>query len=208
MGNYQSYRELKENETSGKDYQIRIRFGKSGIAVMAPHGGGIEPGTTEIAEAVAGHEHTFYSFSGVKARGNSILHITSSRFDEPEGIAIARNSKAILTIHGCRGQKKIVHLGGRDRRFKAKIKKALLEADFSVGETDGLPGENPHNLCNRSSSQAGVQLEISCGLRADFFPDHPWRQPRSPGPRFRQFVDALRKALSLHTGDLDKAQPV
>ena len=73
---------------------------------MAPHGGGIEPGTTEIAEAVAGHEHTFYSFSGVKARGNSVLHITSSRFDEPEGIAIAKEFKSHFDDSRLQGPKK------------------------------------------------------------------------------------------------------
>ncbi|MFH1993787.1 MAG: poly-gamma-glutamate hydrolase family protein [Pseudomonadota bacterium] len=205
MGNYQSYRELKENETLGKDYQIQIRSGKSGIAVMAPHGGGIEPGTTEIAAAVAGHDHTFYAFSGLKAQGNIGLHITSTRFDEPKGIEIAENSKAVLTIHGCKGQNKIVHLGGNDTRFKAKIKKALLDADFTVGETDGLPGKNPHNICNRNSLQGGVQLEVSSGLRAEFFPNHPCLWPKSLTPRFEQFIEALRHALSLHAGDLDKA---
>ncbi len=49
-----------ENETKGKDYRIHLRHGKSGILVMAPHGGGIEPGTTEIADAVAGAERSFY----------------------------------------------------------------------------------------------------------------------------------------------------
>ena len=99
---YHSYRELKENETEGQDYRIRKKWGPSGIAVMAPHGGGIEPGTTEIAEAVAGKAHTFYSFSGLKAKGNARLHITSRRFDEPVGVAIAEHSDVVLTIHGCK----------------------------------------------------------------------------------------------------------
>ncbi len=48
------------------DYLILSRQGTSGIAVMAPHGGGIEPGTSEIANRVAGDEHAYYSFEGLK----------------------------------------------------------------------------------------------------------------------------------------------
>jgi phage replication-related protein YjqB (UPF0714/DUF867 family) len=71
MTPYASYCALQVNETLGVDYRIRVRRGCSGIAVMAIHGGGIEPGTTEIAEAVAGDRHTFYTFSGLKPEGNS-----------------------------------------------------------------------------------------------------------------------------------------
>jgi len=36
---------------------------------MAPHGGGIEPGTIDIADAIARSEYTFYAFQGIKKRG-------------------------------------------------------------------------------------------------------------------------------------------
>ena len=49
MGRYKAFRELKENERENKDYIIRFRTGHSGITIMAPHGGDIEPGTSEIA---------------------------------------------------------------------------------------------------------------------------------------------------------------
>ncbi len=69
------------------------RSGSSGILVMAPHGGGIEPGTGDIADGVAGQHHSFYCFKGIKKQGNRALHITSNRFDEPLAMAMVRGSK-------------------------------------------------------------------------------------------------------------------
>lgn len=53
MEKYRSYDNLCRNEVEDRDFRIRFRHGTSGIAIVAPHGGGIEPGTTEIAEAIA-----------------------------------------------------------------------------------------------------------------------------------------------------------
>lgn len=43
----------------------------------APHGGGIEPGTSEIADAIGGERGSFYTFGGLKSSGTADLHITS-----------------------------------------------------------------------------------------------------------------------------------
>jgi phage replication-related protein YjqB (UPF0714/DUF867 family) len=43
------------------------------FAVIAPHGGAIEPGTTEVAEAIAGDRFSFYTLEGVKTRDNKRL---------------------------------------------------------------------------------------------------------------------------------------
>jgi phage replication-related protein YjqB (UPF0714/DUF867 family) len=45
------------------------------LAILAPHGGGIEPGTSELAEAVAGEGLSFYAFEGLKRSGNAVLHV-------------------------------------------------------------------------------------------------------------------------------------
>ncbi len=203
MQKYHSYKELQENETIGKDYRIRKRYGKSGIAVMAPHGGGIEPGTTEIAEAVAGDVHTFYTFSGLKEIGNAQFHIASKKFDEPIGIEIAKNSRTILTIHGCRESEKLIYIGSGDKRLKEKVRKSLLEANFSVLETPRFSGKNPFNICNRSRSCMGVQLEISAGLRREIFRDLSRIHRKKSTRLFDQFVKAIRDALSEHACDLD-----
>lgn len=169
---------------------------------MAPHGGGIEPGTTEIADAVAGDVHSFYTFIGLKKRGNTKFHISSIQFDEPEGIELAKNSKTILTIHGCKENKKIVYLGGRDIPLKEKIRTALLDANFSVRESSQFPGKNPFNICNQSRSHIGVQLEISAGLRRKMFHNFSRIHPKNNNRRFENFVSALTGALSEHMDDL------
>ena len=50
---YRDFEDLAQHETSGIDFRIRVRRATDAFAVVAPHGGGIEPGTSEIAEAIA-----------------------------------------------------------------------------------------------------------------------------------------------------------
>jgi phage replication-related protein YjqB (UPF0714/DUF867 family) len=196
MGKYNNYRQLNENETKGRGYLIHFRHGKSGILVMAPHGGGIEPGTTEIADAVAGAEHSFYCFDGLKKGGNWNLHITSRRFDEPIGIDIAKNSQTIVTMHGCKEKGKIIYIGGRDKPLKEKIIKATKLAGFAVKESLRHPGINELNICNRSRTGKGVQIEISMGLRRTMFQDISRIKRKKTTEIFAEFISALRSALS------------
>jgi phage replication-related protein YjqB (UPF0714/DUF867 family) len=196
MGKYDNYRQLNENETKGKDYRIHLRQGKSGIVLMAPHGGGIEPGTTEIADALAGMEHSFYSFDGVKKRGNWNLHITSRQFDEPIGIDIAKNSQTIVTMHGCKEKEKTVYIGGRDKWLKEKVAKAIRLAGFAIKESSRFPGINELNICNRSRTGRGVQLEISMGLRRAMFQDISRMKRKKTTKVFNRFVNVIRNALS------------
>ena len=46
---YSNFEELKENTIEGKDWRIKTKIVKIIILVTAIHGGGIEPGTTELA---------------------------------------------------------------------------------------------------------------------------------------------------------------
>jgi phage replication-related protein YjqB (UPF0714/DUF867 family) len=195
VSGYPSYEALARSETRDVDYRIRTRQGISGIAVMAIHGGGIEPGTTEIAEAAAGDQHTFYTFSGIKTRGNTQLHITSRRFDEPVGRDIAQRARTVLTIHGCADSIEMVYMGGRHQRLKQHLKDALEQAGFAVSETARFPGINPRNICNTNKLGMGVQLEISRGLRRHLFPEDTRPHRKQPGEHFRAFIAALRQGL-------------
>ena len=69
---------------------------------MAPHGGGIEPGTIDIADSMAGCDHTFYAFKGLKKINNKVLHISSNRFDEALGVQISENALMVISVHGSR----------------------------------------------------------------------------------------------------------
>ena len=46
-GRYRSFEELKVHEVQGEDYEINHISRDSPFAIMAPHGGYIEPGTSE-----------------------------------------------------------------------------------------------------------------------------------------------------------------
>ena len=54
---YTSYKDLAANEKRGEDYDFesRPRDG-SGVVVIAPHGGTIEPRTDNIADAIRSEE--------------------------------------------------------------------------------------------------------------------------------------------------------
>jgi phage replication-related protein YjqB (UPF0714/DUF867 family) len=199
MDTYPTYRDLQRHETQGTDYDLVLRQGTSGIAIMAPHGGGIEPGTLDIADALAGREHTFYAFKGTKPAGNPVLHLTCTRFDEPLGVAVARKAEVVVTIHGCRDPSQTVFVGGRHQELKAAICTALRAAGFRavVGARPGLQAVKSANLCNRGRSGRGVQLEISAGLRRKLLTGLNAHQETRPTPLFAPFVEAVRRVLAL-----------
>ena len=196
MGVYRSYWQLREEEAEGEDFRIKWRHGHSGILVMAPHGGGIEPGTTEIADAVAGTHHSFYSFEGIKIRGNLILHVGSRNFDEPIGVELAVESEKIVTIHGCRGMEEHIYIGGRHTEFKEIVRKKLSTVSMPVLESTRFPGVSPRNICNRCRGGRGVQLEISAGLRRTMFQDISRLRRKEVTAVFEKFVAAMQDALS------------
>lgn len=196
MEKYKNFEELKQAETEGVDYQVHSREGNSGIAVISPHGGGIEPGTTEIADRVAGDEHSFYSFEGWKQKGNAALHITSRRFDEPTGVRLAAKAETILTVHGCKGREKAVYIGGTDEDLMGKVRDALEDGFFPVQEHPRFPGTSPLNLCNRSRLCKGVQIEISAALRRSMFHNFSRPERKKTTRVFETFVNALKKGLS------------
>lgn len=198
MDTYASYETLERNEKEGMDYLILWRQTNSPLAVIAPHGDGIEPGTVDLADAVAGIDHSFYAFKGIKKSGNRMLHISSDRFDEPNGIAIARKAHVVLTLHGCKGTEETAFLGGRNQVLIERIRSRLNAAGFHAVNSrhPGLQGHSAENICNRCQSGQGVQLELSRGLREALFLHLSQRSRRIRAPRFKPFVAALRMALS------------
>ena len=146
MAAYPSFKTLSLHETPERDYRIRMKVGRTAVAVMAIHGGDIEPGTTEIAEAIAGREHAFYTFSGIKPFGNRGLHITSHRFDEPRAIRLALDSDIVLAVHGCKGGEERVIIGGRNLQLIGRIETSLAKAAFQAEASDRFPGRHSDNI--------------------------------------------------------------
>ena len=199
MGKYSTYGQLRRCERHGVDYRIHTRKGGSGIAVIAPHGGGIEPGTMETAAEVAGNEHSFYCFEGLKTRGNSDLHISSISFDEPSLLHILRNAELVIAIHGCGSEDEAVYIGGLHSDLKQRIYYALTRAGFTAKQSlkPLLQGKSAQNICNMGKTGAGVQLELSRGLRRQMFADVIGSQDRSQNTEvFHTLVSALRKTLA------------
>lgn len=195
---YQNYGMLRTSEREGVDYRICVRRGRSGLAVMAPHGGDIEPGTSEVASAVAADEHTLYLFEGTKSRGNRGLHLSSTLFDEPHAVDVSRESETIVTIHGCADAQVMVLVGGLADLLVSRVQSSLAAAGFQVESREGLGGIHPENLCNRGRLGAGVQIELSSGLRKTFFLDLTRPGRRRTTTVFDLFAAALRSALSGH----------
>lgn len=183
MDTYRCFADLEAHEVRGKDYDLDVRRRKGArIVIIAPHSGGIEPETARIAEAIAGAEFSLYCFKGLKANGNSRLHITSHNFDEPECLALLAKHQWVLAIHGCAESGERVFLGGLDMSLIADLSTALEAAGIRA-ETSGheYTGAYPRNICNRGARGAGAQFELSLPFR---------RSDRVP-----VFVKAVRSVL-------------
>ncbi|MBE9062377.1 SAV_2336 N-terminal domain-related protein [cf. Phormidesmis sp. LEGE 11477] len=161
---YGSFSELVQEEAAVQDYEIRSRQGTSGVVILAIHGGNIQPGTTQIADAVAGDFHSFYSFVSLKPETGQSLYVPSTQFDEPTAVEMIREADTVLSIHGCKGKESFIKVGGRDRILQDSICSALAEAGFSLSDADP-GGIHPDNICNRGKTGQGVQIQISRGLR-------------------------------------------
>jgi phage replication-related protein YjqB (UPF0714/DUF867 family) len=165
---YGCYADLAKAQTEGADFQVRIeRNPGSSVAILAPHGGAIEAGTSEIARAVAGPDFNLYLFEGTRRSGNyDALHLTSHLFDEPRCLGLLSGCDHVIAIHGCRGDTPQALLGGLDAALKTRIGEAIT----AVGIEARLVGHrfravHPRNICNRGRRGAGVQLELTSALR-------------------------------------------
>ncbi len=167
---YDSFAALAAREIEGVDYRICVTERASPVAIIAPHGGLIEPGTSQIAAAIAADRFSLYCFEGLNRANSARLHITSSRFDEPRALALVSASELAIGIHGRkdRGDDASIWVGGLHEALRDAICEALAKAGFkakAVGDGHRLAGRSPANICNRSSIGAGVQLEVPKTLR-------------------------------------------
>lgn len=140
---------------------------------MAPHGGKIEPGTSEIARSVAGSDLSFYNFSGSRTTDNRRLHITSSAFDERTALSAAGRAEVVLTVHGQMDPNEaFVMVGGLHSELIARLGTSLDMSGFKVRPPQGgKRGIQHSNICNRGRAGRGVQLEISRKTREDICHD-------------------------------------
>ena len=201
---YASFADMAKHETENVDYRIRYEIRDSAVAIVAPHGGGIEPGTAELAAAIAGEDLSFYIFEAIKPSHNRDLHITSTNFFEDRCDRVIASCAMVVTVHGQGDETSVAFMGGKDdatavdaNALRQKIEDALTSSTFSVSPSpSGLMGTDSKNLCNRGTSGAGVQLELTHGLRASMFEnvDKPAGRKTVEQP-FHDFVAAIRSAI-------------
>lgn len=198
MDIYQNFEDLCKTEKENIDFRVVIsRQTHSNILIIAPHGGCIEPGTSEIAKEVAGADFSLALFEGIKPKDNKRLHITSTHFDEPRCMALVQASDTVVSVHGEKSSGCAVYIGGSDRKLKKDIQSVLNQYGYTVHtqKNHDLPGVSPKNICNRGRHGKGVQLEISAGLRKTFFQPLPAKGPKIITPRLVKFSSAIRDGL-------------
>jgi phage replication-related protein YjqB (UPF0714/DUF867 family) len=186
---YPNFATLAAAERHEIDYGIWLRNRGTPIVVLAPHGGWIEPGTSEIARAIAREDFSIYAFEGLRpGRPHGDLHITSTRFDEPDALQLVGDAEIVIAIHGRADgdDPTTVWLGGRGTTLGNAIASSLRAAGFEAATAkQELAGREPTNLCNRGSAGAGVQLELPRTLRNKLV-DEP--------ASLRSFSGAVREA--------------
>jgi len=187
---YASYEALRRAERENIDYCIRIVRRESPAAIIAPHGGWIEPETSLVAEAIAGNVHSLYCFDGLRDRPHGDLHVTSTNFDEPQCVALVSECDQVIAIHGKAGRgMHHVEVGGLDAVLREAVFRSLAAAGYAaeVVTSGTLAARSPLNICNRGTRRAGVQLEITRGLRDAL---------RKDAASLRSFARAVQSVLS------------
>lgn len=193
MAEPHSYAEILRNGlVPGRDF--RIAFGDSKVELcllIAPHGGGIEPGTSDILRAVAETGGwAWYEFAGFLRQGNKdALHLSSTEFDEPTLVAMLPQTAFVVAFHGAsEAAEPLVYVGGKWNVGRQTMIGAINHTAREHGiraidalDTSGaahLQGLEATNLTNRGKRGEGVQLEFSRGARNLLFPPDASREAR------------------------------
>ncbi|MBS3751919.1 MAG: poly-gamma-glutamate hydrolase family protein [Anaerolineales bacterium] len=192
----QDFQAFISNKVPEVDYLQRVLDRDSDIALLAPHAGGIEPGTGKLAKSISGNDLSYYIFEGIQYTNNCELHLPSTQFNDPLCLNLLQTTKVAVSIHGCSFPEEAVFVGGLNTPFIIRILEQLNTNGFcaSRDQTDHS-GKDPSNICNLCESNKGVQLELSRPLRKSFFRslDRPGRE--HPTVAFNEFVIAIRNAL-------------
>lgn len=207
MDKYLNFGQLQRLERSEIDYRVivlRREFART--VIVAPHGGGIEPGTSEVALSIAADELSVALFEGIKTRRNRDLHITSTNFDEPDSIALVSESEYVITVHGERSDGKVTFIGGADIALGQCIRGSLEDSGFktNVHKNSNLQGQSLRNICNRGLRGKGVQLELSAGLRRSFLGSQLTKGLEARHSLLDKYSHAVRNGLNIHQAQTSK----
>ena len=200
-----NFKELSEKITS-KSYKLSSQLKGPDFLLFTPHGGGIEPGTSEICNSIAKQNYSTYLFEGV-GRNCEILHLTSTNFDEPQLLNMLAIHKYSISIHGMTNSisntvNADIFLGGRNQSLIKFTTKLLKQQNFEVVnniETKNsiLNGTDKSNVTNMCIRKKGMQIEISDSLRNKFFEgNYKLKRGRNkPTKCFTLFCETIRQSI-------------
>jgi phage replication-related protein YjqB (UPF0714/DUF867 family) len=210
---------LHEGVDWGRRMLRHPQFGRT--SVFAPHGGGIEPGTSELCLAIAGYHpatlqasgavHDYWMFEGLRSSGNTELHVTSTGCDDHHARSLAAGALNAVAVHGCtvteaeRNWQPLPNqacalVGGANADLRARVITALTGAGISAVDASSHPtldGGDPRNIVNRTLLGAGVQVEMTTPLRNGMFTTNTAAQRKhTTTPLFWDFTTAMRAAIT------------
>ena len=199
--------------------------------ILAPHGGGIEPGTSELCLAVAGYHpaglpqippagvtYDYWMLEGVREHGNAELHVTAVGCDDGVAVSLCAGSLNALALHGFQPgppdmseDDQVVLVGGGSTTLRGYLLEGLHTADFDArdaGQHGELNGDATCNIVNRTLLAMGAQLELSTPLRDPMFTEHNRSQRKHTTTQlFWAFVAACRDALDRLEAEQTVAKP-
>lgn len=200
---YQSMTQLEKETTEGVDWRKDTKNTGNQVLIVAPHGGSIEQGTTELTKALANKgNYDYYSFEGIRPKNNSELHVTSTHYDDPTLNQMIKNRTATISIHGASGSEEIIYLGGPRSDLRNAIEKQLVGRGFTVKvPPEYLGGQNNKNFINREDNNTGVQLELTTALRKAFFKNGDTSTKNRTNkenwtPTMEAFINALYEGIN------------
>jgi phage replication-related protein YjqB (UPF0714/DUF867 family) len=200
-----------------RDFEIVIghRENIRNCLIVAPHGGGTEPMTSEIARAVADvSARSFYLFLGLLPQNNwDAFHIDSTSFDEPDFETLIAETELVVSFHGAeRDRARTIYVGGLHEEgrglmignLNATLQRfGIVGVDAARGKVaQSIAGLHPRNLTNRGRRRRGVQLEFSDGARLVFFPGRSRRERQRPNERLTVLARSVDSVLQRLTNFL------
>ncbi|HJU01096.1 MAG TPA: poly-gamma-glutamate hydrolase family protein [Actinomycetes bacterium] len=205
--------------------------------VLAPHGGGIERGTSELCLAVAGHHpanlpitppagvtYDYWMFEGIRPDRNNDLHVTSTGCDDVVAVLLCAGALGAVSLHGFQPRspigpdEQVVLVGGLvpqggENPLRSELLDGLVAAGFDARDaaTPGngeVDGDSECNIVNRTRLGKGAQLELSEPLRDAMFGTNTRpRRKFTTTEVFWRFVAACRDALDRFEARPEIARP-
>ncbi|WP_376785613.1 poly-gamma-glutamate hydrolase family protein [Staphylococcus haemolyticus] len=168
---YKSMTELYNDTTEGIDWKKDTRNVGKSVLIVAPHGGNLEQGTSELTKLVANNgDFDYFSFEAIRPSNNTQLHVTSTNYDDATLHDMIQDRTATISIHGARGEEQLVYLGGYQSSLRDAIQSQLELKGFIVKiPPKYLGGLSNNNFINKVEESTGVQLELTTALRKAFF---------------------------------------